>query len=69
MQVKFIAQSVTERVTAITERVFSEVNNAWKTEATQLKIDTLKAILFVKFNLDYTCTEFYDMLLTNTLVN
>lgn len=50
---------------AITERVFSEVTNVWRTESSQLKIDTLKSILLVKLNLDYTCIELHNLLKDN----
>lgn len=51
---------------AITERVFSEVTHSWKKESSQLSIDTLKVMLIVKFNLDYTCSEFFDFIKGNT---
>lgn len=50
---------------AITERVFSEVTNTWKAESTQIKIETLKSLLYVKLNLDYTCVEFHELLKAN----
>lgn len=47
---------------AITERVFSEIKNWWNIESSRLSIETMKAIMLVKLNLDYKCTEFYDLL-------
>lgn len=44
------------------ERIFSAVTKAWTTEKTQLKIENLKGILFVKYNLKYSCSEFFDMI-------
>lgn len=50
---------------AITERVFSEVKNTWKVESSQLKIETIKSVLFVKLNLEYSCLEFHELLKKN----
>lgn len=47
------------------ERVFSSAKNIWKTESSQLHVKTLKSLLFVKNNLEYTCVEFYDFLKKN----
>lgn len=46
------------------ERIFSAVTKAWTLEKTQLKIDNLKGILFVKYNLKYSCHEFFNMIKT-----
>lgn len=50
--------------TASVERVFSAMNKSWTNEKTRLHIDTLKAILMVKCNLQYSCVEFYNYLKT-----
>lgn len=47
------------------ERVFSHINNYWTSDKTQLKVETLKAVLLTKINLKYSCNEFYTLLLTN----
>lgn len=47
---------------AAVERVFSLIKNVWKTESARLDMSTLKAILLVKKNLDYSCVEFYQFL-------
>lgn len=44
------------------ERVFSSAKNIWKVESSQLAVKTLKSILSVKMNLDYSCVEFYHFL-------
>lgn len=44
------------------ERVFSSAKNIWKVESSQLQVNTLESILFVKYNLDYTCVDFYNFL-------
>lgn len=43
------------------ERVFSTVKNIWKTESTQLHIETLKAMLLIK-SLSYDCVEFFELI-------
>ena len=53
------------RTNAIVECIFSEVTHRWKKESSQLKIETLKSILAVTVNLDYTCIEFFDLSKTN----
>lgn len=44
------------------ERVFSSIKNIWKTESANLQNDTLKSILLIKTNLNYSCVEFYQFL-------
>lgn len=44
------------------ERLFAEVNKIWKQESTSLKLSTLKAMLMVKKNMEYSCLEFYEFL-------
>lgn len=50
--------------TASVERVFSAMTKSWTAEKTRLQIETLKAILTVKCNLQYSCIEFYKFLKT-----
>lgn len=40
------------------ERVFSSINKMWTTEKTQLQIETLKSMIFVKQNFNLSCLEF-----------
>lgn len=47
---------------ASTERVFSQMNKIWTKEKSQLKIETLKAILVTKTNIDMNCSESYSFL-------
>lgn len=47
---------------ASVERVFSAVNRTWTEEKTRLKIETLTAILLIKYNLKFSCTQFYTYL-------
>lgn len=49
---------------ATIERVFASVNKLWREEKTRLQIKTLKSIVILKYNMDYTCTEFYKILKT-----
>ena len=49
---------------ASTERVFSQMNNLWTEEKTQLRVSTLKSLLILKFNVKLSCLEFYNMLKT-----
>lgn len=48
--------------TASAERVFAAMNKTWTAEKTQLKVDTLKAILTIKVNLKISCLEFYSFI-------
>lgn len=47
---------------ASVERVFSLITKIWTAEKSQLGIETLRNILFVKFNLKYECVDFYNFL-------
>lgn len=49
---------------AVVERLFAEVNKIWKRESTALKLSTLKAMLIVKNNMEYSCLEFFNFLKT-----
>jgi hypothetical protein len=53
---------------ASTERVFSQMNKIWTKEKSQLKIETLKAILVTKTNVDMNCSEFYSFLKKSPLL-
>lgn len=44
------------------ERIFSKENKIWTKERSRLSIETLKSILIVKCNMDFSCTEFYQFL-------
>lgn len=46
------------------ERVFSSVKKIWKTESTNLDINTLKSILHVKNNMDMDCVDFFEFIKT-----
>lgn len=47
------------------ERVFASMNKIWTSEKTQLKVETLKALLFTKINFKYSCLEFFNYLKQN----
>lgn len=47
---------------ATVERVFSLINKIWTEEKTQMSIETLKNILFVKYNSHLSCLEFFELL-------
>ena len=47
---------------ASTERVFSQMNNIWTDDKSQLKVSTLKSLLMLKFNVKLSCLDFYNML-------
>ena len=46
---------------ASTERVFSQMNNIWTDEKSQLKVLTLKYLLMLKFIFKLSCLDFYNM--------
>lgn len=46
--------------TAPVERVFSAMNKTWTDEKSNLKVETLKAILTTKVNLKMTCINFFQ---------
>lgn len=50
--------------TASVERVFASMNKTWTDEKSQLKIETLKAILSTKINMNMKCVEFYNWIHT-----
>lgn len=48
------------------ERIFAIAKKIWKVESANLHLETLRSILYVKYNLEYTCIEFYAFLNTQT---
>ena len=50
--------------TASVERVFASMNKTWTDEKSQLKNETLKAILTTKINLNMSCIDFYHWIKT-----
>lgn len=44
------------------ERIFSSADKIWKVESAKLHVSTLKSILFLKYNIEYSCIEFNDFL-------
>ena len=50
---------------ASVERLFSAINKICSTEKTQLQIKTPKSMLIVKYNMDYSCVQLYDVLNKN----
>ncbi len=43
------------------ERIFSLISKYWTAEKTQMKVETLLAVLNVKVNIPSDCQEFYDV--------
>lgn len=50
--------------TASVERTFSSINKLWAEEKSQLTVETLKAMIVVKYNFEFTCIEFYNYIRT-----
>ena len=50
---------------SVVERLFSLIFNMWTDEKSQLSMDTLTGMITIKFNLDYTCQEFHEILKEN----
>lgn len=46
------------------ERIFSLINDIWSAEKTRLSIETLKDILYVRYNIKMTCLEFFEFIKT-----
>lgn len=44
------------------ERVFSSLKHMWKPECSSMNEQTLRAMLFVKNNMEYKCVDFYKYL-------
>ena len=47
------------------ESVFSVVNNVWTEDKSRLNIDTLNALVSVKCNSNFKCSEMYSVFLKN----
>uniref|UniRef100_A0A034WRC0 HAT C-terminal dimerisation domain-containing protein n=1 Tax=Bactrocera dorsalis TaxID=27457 RepID=A0A034WRC0_BACDO len=47
---------------ATVERVFSLINQIWSDEKSQIKIETLRDLLYVRYNIKMTCKEFFEFL-------
>lgn len=47
---------------AAVERLFSLISEIWSVDKTQLKISTLKNILYTRYNIKLNCTEFFELL-------
>ena len=47
------------------ERAFSLMNSYWSDEKSQLSEETLEAVMRVKVNMEETCVEFYNRILTD----
>lgn len=50
--------------TASVERIFNMVGQNWTGERNRLDVETLKAILIVKVNINLSCLEFYEYVKT-----
>lgn len=48
------------------ERLFSVMNSFWTKEKSSMKVETVKAVLILKSNINDTCAQFHDRLLKNT---
>uniref|UniRef100_A0A0K8VZT2 HAT C-terminal dimerisation domain-containing protein n=1 Tax=Bactrocera latifrons TaxID=174628 RepID=A0A0K8VZT2_BACLA len=61
--VRIISYILSLPVTSATvERVFSLINQIWNDEKSQIKIETLRALLYVRYNIKMTCKEFFEFL-------
>lgn len=49
---------------ATVERVFSMINDVWTDAKTQLKIETLKDILYTRYNIKMNCLQFFEFIKT-----
>lgn len=50
---------------ASVERVFSAVTKVWTVDKARLEIPTIRSMLIVKYNMELSCVEFYNMLKEN----
>lgn len=46
------------------ERIFAHVEKLWQVESSALAVETLKSMLLVKCNMEFSCLNFYDFLKT-----
>lgn len=51
---------------AFVERVFSVMNNLWTDERNRLSVGIVKSELCIRYNLVYSCSEFYDLAIKNS---
>ena len=42
------------------ERLFSMINDAWSSDKGQMKLETLEAVMNIKYNSKLSCSEFHD---------
>lgn len=47
---------------ATVERIFSLMNNIWSQEKSRLAVPTIQSILYVTYNIDSSCIDFYKTL-------
>lgn len=50
------------RINAATERVFSIVNNMWTEEKCNMKIDTVKACIITRCNINLPCDKIINLI-------
>jgi hypothetical protein len=50
---------------AFIERVFSLCSSQWSDERNLLHVDTVKSLVQVKTNYDFTCSQMYQMLISS----
>lgn len=62
--IEYVVCTLFSRLVSSGWEVVRKGEKIWKQESTALQIKTLKAILFVKSNMEYTCTEFHRFLKT-----
>jgi len=62
---KLIAGLVQLRARGLAERVFSLCNVQWTKERNSLKVETVQSLVQTKVNYDFTCSEMYNMLLSD----
>lgn len=65
-QISLIVQYVlcSPGTTAVVECMFSAITKLWTIEKSRLEVSTLKEILTVKYNLNFSCLEFYNYIKT-----
>jgi hypothetical protein len=53
---------------ASVERIFSLMNMSWTKEKSRLSIETMKSILIIKQNCNISCEQFYNKIITDTIL-
>ena len=48
---------------AVTERLCSHVNKIWTSEKSNLSLTRLESMLFIKYDVEMSCTQFYEFIL------